>query len=189
MKKIELLWAIPTLIITYLLVEAIWLVMFIIGLVLIIPAIKWAPKEDAIEPEWAVVVPEYWPNGMPMTRWKWRWLDEIIGNHEEGILPSWWKDHGGTILSWYIRNPVTNMRFWPIVSTKATPDVRWCGTSDGTKDGWFVIHHKWFVGWWWRQPTWKIWVGFKLMPFDAIPSDRRKDYRWYGCGVGCQFIR
>ncbi len=123
-------------------------------------------------------------------------LNEWLGNHEDGLTPTWWqKARNGTAYGWFLRNPVCNMRFWPIVSTLPEPDkVGWVGSldfvpSDPIDTGWFFCWQGWYSGFYYQNKSWGCWVGWK-----TSPRDRRygklggpaKDYRFWGLGTVLQ---
>jgi len=119
-------------------------------------------------------------------------LDWWIGNYEDGLDPEfeWW-DSSKTALDWFLRNPVCNLRFVPIISTKPDPlRVRFIGTLDEiphqNRPGWFLCWQGGYVGFFYQNESWGIWLGFKVNPRDAryvLPDD----YRNWGIGTVAQF--
>jgi len=119
-------------------------------------------------------------------------LDAWIGNWEDGICPT-----GTSHLKWFLRNPCTNLRFCPGISTFPSRNTRWVGSlneipPDGTP-GWFLAWSHGYVGfrWQWVKPIFKIngiWIGWKINPRDAreLPYD---DYRRWGLGTSLQLLR
>ncbi len=119
---------------------------------------------------------------------KWAWAQALFGNWEDGLSPSWWT---GTRYGFFVRNPVSNMRFWPIVSTLPSTGVKHVGTAaevpaDGTS-GWFMAWQGGYVGFRWECASWGIWIGWKVNPRDALP-DAPRDYRYSGLGTACQLL-
>lgn len=118
-------------------------------------------------------------------------LNEWLGNHEDGIKPVfvWWPKEK-TAFQWFVRNPVCNMRFWPIVSTKPCPSkVRYLGIGEdihaGTP-GWFLCWQGPYAGFLYYATKWGIWIGFKIRPEDrnGLPPE---NYRNWGIGTVAQF--
>lgn len=115
-----------------------------------------------------------------------------VGNYEDGISV-----FGYSVVGWYLRNPVTNLRFVPVISTLPSPNTHWVGTlnevpADGVL-GWFLAWSGPYVGflWQWKTPVFSvtgIWIGWKINPRDAfyIPAD---DYRRSGLGTAFQIMR
>lgn len=125
-----------------------------------------------------------------------RVLNEWLGNHEDGLLPSWWgKERHGTAYGWFVRNPVSNMRFWPYVSTLPSPDTKWIGTLDWVPDketGWFIAWHGIYAGWFWQTKNFGMWLGWKVNAIDrriGTMAAPEKDYRYSGLGTACMFWR
>lgn len=123
-------------------------------------------------------------------------LNEWLGNHEDGLLPNWWqKERGGSAYGWFVRNPVSNMRFWPVISTLPSPDTKRIGTLDRVPDketGWFIAWHGIYAGWLWQTKKFGVWVGFKVNPIDrriGTLDAPPKDYRYHGLGVAFMFWR
>ena len=114
-------------------------------------------------------------------------LNAIYGNDEDGILVPRY-----TPWTWWVRNPVTNMRFWPVISTMPSQNTKWVGNvkaipPDGGP-GWFLTWAGGYVGFRWQCASWGIWLGWKVNPRDArfVPED---DYRRWGIGTACQLLR
>jgi len=121
-----------------------------------------------------------------------RLLDEWLGNHEDGMKPvfSWWPKEK-TALQWFLRNPVGNMRFWPIVSTKPSASTRWVGTASEipgiSQSGWFLAWSGPYAGFRWQNGKWGVWIGWKINPRDArFIMDN--DYRNWGLGTALQLM-
>jgi hypothetical protein len=132
--------------------------------------------------------------GQFVLAFQWAWLDEWLGNHEDGLLPNWWsKEQNGTPYGWFIRNPVSNMRFWPYISTLPDPTkVQWIGSldhipSDNTK-GWFLCWQGPYTGFYWQGASLGVWLGWATSPRDSRP-DAPRDYRWFGLGTKAQIWR
>lgn len=118
-------------------------------------------------------------------------LDEWLGNHEDGLRPTWWEvERQGSAYGWFVRNPVCNMRFWPIVSTLPNPDkLGWVGTvNELGPRGWFFAWQGWYTGFYWNGKKYGTWLGWKISPRDKQPNAPR-DYRWFGVGLASQFWR
>ena len=125
-----------------------------------------------------------------------RVLNEWLGNHEDGILPGWWqKERNGSAYGWFLRNPVSNMRFWPYISTLPSPDTKWIGTLDRVpvlETGWFIAWHGVYAGWLWQTKKFGCWFGWKVNPIDrriGTISKVENDYRYYGLGTDCMIWR
>lgn len=124
-------------------------------------------------------------------------LNEWLGNHEDGILADWWvRERGGTAYGWFLRNPICNMRFWPIVSTLPSPHTNWVGSLDHKpympERGWFFAWAGLYSGVYWCGKKWGVWMGWKINPIDrhiGTPSAPHKDYRYYGLGLAAQIWR
>lgn len=120
-----------------------------------------------------------------------RVLDAWLGNYEDGLLPEWWKnEHNGTAYGWFRRNPVTNLRFiYPFGVLPNPSKVGWAGTKEDNdnKPGWFMAWQGLHTGFQWCSKTWKIWMGWKVLPLDryGIPSN----YRRFGIGLAAQIER
>lgn len=180
----HLLWAVPWMLLSWLAVEVlVFLPLYLVGLAAFPIAWRWAPKTFTQSHVWA--------DDRAIRTFSWLWLDEWLGNHEDGLLPFWWSNQGGTAYSWFLRNPVTNMRFWPIISTLPdTPRLRFCGNVVEILEspGWFVCWQGPYVGFRWQCETLGIWIGWKVQPRDVggIPAE---DYRRFGIGTACQIMR
>ena len=126
-----------------------------------------------------------------------RVLNEWLGNREDGLLPGWWqKERAGTAYGWFLRNPVSNMRFWPHISTLPSPETKWIGTLAGVpgngETGWFIAWHGVYAGWLWQTKKFGVWLGWKVTPpdrFIGTPFPPAKDYRYYGLGTACMIWR
>lgn len=124
---------------------------------------------------------------------KWGWLNEWLGNHEDGLLPNWWlKERDGSAYGWFLRNPICNIRFWPFVSTIPSHKTQHVGSlfykPDAHVPGWFLAWHGAYHGFFFQTKGWGIWIGWKINPRDGwfINSS---DYRCKGLGPVCQFWR
>lgn len=175
----NILWAAPWGMLSFLVVELlVFTPLFIVGLVLMPALLRWAPFVETYS--WI-------GSGSTILAFKWRWADELFGNHEDGLLPAWWANLGGSAGEWFLRNPISNMRFWPVVSTRPKPTVRWCGTATEVgASGWFLAWQGPYVGFRWQGPSWGLWLGWKLNPRDA--SEIPTDYRTHGLGTACQVL-
>ncbi len=113
-------------------------------------------------------------------------LNWWIGNYEDGIEPE-----GYTPFRWFVRNPVCNLRFTPIISTLPSTATRWVGSVDAIPPdgapGWFIAASGPYVGFRWQCRTWGVWLGWKLNPADARGTPN--DYRKFGIGTACQIMR
>ena len=127
----------------------------------------------------------------------WRWANILWGNLEDGLSPVRWTTQCGTSaptwrtrLTWYFRNPVSNMRFWPWISTFPKASVMWIGTLDHIPDdgipGWFLAWQGPYTGFRWQCCTWGLWIGWKLNPADRNGCT---DYRRFGLGTAAQLMR
>jgi hypothetical protein len=120
-------------------------------------------------------------------------LDWWVGNYEDGLKPvfDWWPAEK-TAFQWFLRNPVCNLRFTPLISTKPSPNTQWVGSVDAVPangvPGWFLAWSGPYVGFLWQNTRWGMWAGFKINPRDArfVPAD---DYRRWGLGTACQIMR
>lgn len=125
-------------------------------------------------------------------------LQTLWGNWEDGLSPLWWIQTMPTRpmwlirYLWFLRNPVCNARFWPLISTLPKPTVRWCGTLNEVPasqvPGWFVAWQFPYVGFYWACKSWGVWLGWKLNPRDA-QADPPQDYRYWGLGTACMLMR
>ncbi|BDU72407.1 hypothetical protein [Mesoterricola silvestris] len=169
---------------TWLIAEVVvFLPLYLLGVVFMWPLLKWAPKrlkESNIN------------RGQFVYGFLWPWLDELFGNREDGLLPEWWALREGTAYGWFLRNPICNMRFWPLVSTLPKPTVKWIGNAacvpPSGVPGWFLAWQGGYVGFLWQCRSWGLWAGWKLNPRDAtfiLPDD----YRTHGLGTACQLMR
>ena len=119
-------------------------------------------------------------------------LNEWLGNREDGLLPDWWKQKNGTAFSWFIRNPICNMRFWPIVSTLPKQSkTDFVGSLDHipdtkTEHGWFLCWEGLYTGFYYQGNTFGLWIGWKCNPRDKN-LNAPTDYRYKGLGTACQF--
>ena len=183
MNAIKLVLRFIWMIVFFTLVQCIvFLPVFLFGLFTFPAWWRWAPKEEFLSSM----------TGEHDTRFSWAWLDELLGNHEDGLLPAWWiTEDAGTAYGWFVRNPVANMRFWPVVSTLPQPNnVRWIGTIDhvpsSKETGWFYCWQGAYSGLLIQRGSWGLWLGWKTNPRDALMI---KDYRWAGLGTTLQLWR
>ena len=168
----NLLWAMPWMLITWLPVEVfILLPLYLLGLPTVALASRFAKREQGV----SVVT------GGSIIQWANPILDEWIGNHEDGIMVP-----GYTPWTWFLRNPVCNMRFWPVISTRPSLHTHYVGTaSEIGLPGWFVAWAGPYVGFYYQNAAWGLWLAWKINPRDARP-DAPKDYRSFGLGTACQ---
>ena len=185
MKKssLNLLWLLPWIIVSWALFELLWLVLFIPGAILFPLAYRFAPTEQK---------PSMFGTG-PILGFRWKWLDLWLGNYEDGLAPELWaKESNGTAYGWFLRNPVTNLRFIPFLSTTPDPSrVRWIGndwvweTRDSVRHG-FVCWQGPYGGFRIQGAKYGVWLGFKVRPRDASGV---ADYRTWGISMACQFLK
>lgn len=116
---------------------------------------------------------------------RWLWL---FGNDEDGFDPEWYRKAHPTwprfwrMLVWSAwRNPVNNLRFceWlyapPVLGRVQIKQIH----------GWLLL----WQGWRCRivSPAWRLTIGFKYQPEDALYACQ--DWRMFGCGFGVRFVR
>jgi hypothetical protein len=170
----NLLWAVPWMVVSALTVEAaVWLPLYLAGLVVVPLASRLADKTERPSKLYSRLILCY----------KNRILDELWGNHEDGIAPDGW-----TVWRWFLRNPVTNLRFWPVISTKPASSTRWIGSPAIEPGCRFIAWNGPYVGCRWEGSKLGFWLGWKVNPRDAveIPTD---DYRRWGIGIAMQVLR
>lgn len=115
-------------------------------------------------------------------------LNWWIGNDEDGITTEGFPSP----FRWFLRNPVTNLRFTPALSLLPDPErVRFVGAEAIPPDGvpgWFIAWQGPYVGFRWQNRAWGIWAGWKINLRDAqgVPAD---DYRRFGIGTALQLMR
>lgn len=171
----HLLWAIPWAIVSTLVVEIVaFMPLYLLGLLVVPLASRYAPRTQRpsrIDPARMI---ETWANPV---------LDELWGNHEDGIRFETWD-----VWAWYLRNPVCNMRFWPVVSTLPGPGTRFVGSPEIAPGCRFVAWRGPYAGFRWEGKRWGVWFGFKVNPRDSrfVPDN---DYRRWGLGTACQLLR
>ncbi len=187
----NMLWAIPWMIVTWGLVEVlVFFPLYLVGLIVFPLAWRYAPLAWEESRCWKYT---------SIIGFKNAWLNEWLGNHGDGLLTVYWDEQGKTAYSWFIRNPISNMRFWPLVSIRPIKDyaiwslpLRYCGnvTEIVETPGWFVAWYRGRVGlrWIWSNPflgTKGLAIGWHLNPRDrnGIPGD---DVRRFGIGTVCQ---
>lgn len=197
-SKWNLCWLLPWMIVTWGAVELlVFLPLFLLGLIAFPIAEAWAPIVTTDSRVW----------GRHIVAFKWPWLNTWLGNNEDGLSPIINGKAYDPYL-WFIRNPISNMRFWPIISIKPKPILALCnppwklpapiyvlGNAPEIVEtpGWFVCCCGWRVGarWIWENPIMTIKglaIGWHLNPRDAKyipPSDARRE----GIGVVCQILR
>lgn len=170
---------------TFLMVEVcIFLPLFILG----IPLAWWASRHAATHETPSRLYPQ-----RTILAYDSRLLDAWVGNYEDGCKPvfDWWPEEK-TAFAWFLRNPVCNLRFAPIISTRPSPNTQWVGSTDAVPadgvPGWFIAWSGPYVGFLWQNTRWGVWVGWKINPRDArmIPAD---DYRRGGLGTAMQIMR
>ena len=172
----------------YLFVEIfIFLPLYLVGLVVFPIAYHFAALK---------IEPSFIKKGQYILAFRNRVLNEWLGNREDGLLPGWWqKERNGSAYGWFLRNPVSNMRFWPYISTLPYPGTKWIGTLDRVPDketGWFIAWHGIYAGWLWQTKTFGCWFGFKVNPVDrriGRMDAPEKDYRYFGLGTSCMIWR
>jgi len=119
-------------------------------------------------------------------------LDWWLGNWEDGICPEWWASLDGTPFTWFLRNPVTNLRFARILGTRPDPArIRYVGSSrmpEEGRAGWFICWQGPYVGMLWQNTQWGVWLGWKVKPEDRL-GVHADCYRYYGVGIAAQLMR
>jgi hypothetical protein len=170
-------------VISYLLVEVfIFLPLYLLGLIAFPIAYHFAALK---------IEPSFINKGEYIIAFRNRVLNEWLGNREDGLLPGWWhKDREGSAYGWFIRNPVTNMRFWPVVSTLPNPEkTGFIGTLDHVpsldETGWFFCWEGLYAGFFYQGKRFGCWFGWKTNPRDR-KQDAPRDYRYCGLGTACQ---
>ena len=162
---------------------------YILAMLLLPALFKWSP----------IVLGESRVNmGQTIEVFKWGWAQALFGNWEDGLSPVWWTTQCGEIRptwntrwTWFLRNPVDNMKWWPIISTIPNPSrVRFIGTPcippDGVP-GCFLCWQGGYVGFRWQCATWGIWAGWATSPSDSLGIP--KDWRAYGFGPVLMILR
>ena len=168
--------------IAFVVVESlVFLPLYILGLPLAWAASRWAQRDTGF----SVVTPS-----RAIITYKNKLLDWWVGNREDGIWPEYARELGLSVFGWFIRNPVTNLRFTPVISTLPRPEkIRYVGSSSMPEDGvpvWFICWQDPYVGVLWQNESWGIWYGWKVKPEDrnGVPG-----YRRCGIGIACQLMR
>jgi hypothetical protein len=176
----NLVWAIPWMVLTFILVQAlVWLPIFLLG-VLVVPALQ----------RWGSTVqrPSLMPWKPPVDHWANRWADALFGNPEDGVkgdLP--WQEGGGTVYGWFLRNSVCNMRYWPLISAKANLNTRFVGVGNVNDPGArFVAWTGFFVGAQFPFLGREVWIGWAVNPRDATALYPESDWRCYGYSTVAQ---
>ena len=180
----NLVWAVPWGLATFIIVQGlVFLPIYLIGLVAVPLLVRWGAT---------VQRPSIMPINPPATCWANPIADILWGNKEDGVMGDpHWQENGGTIMGWFLRNPVTNMRFWPIISTKPVPSkVHFFGMNRFPEDGepgWCFAWQEGYIGFRWQNASWGIWAGWAVNPKDSEgPPD---DWRAFGYGVVLQVLR
>lgn len=154
---------------------------FLLGLVLVPALLRWAPIK---------AVPSRLNQGQQIDAYAWAWADELYGNHEDGLCPTWWLARGGTRWTWFLRNPVSNMRFWPLISTRPDPArVQFIGSPTIPPDGTPCLFLAWqgpFVGFRWQGTKSGVWLGWAVNPSDRLGMPN--DWRAFGFSVVLQIL-
>jgi hypothetical protein len=184
-SKWNLLWAAPWLTFSWLAVELfVFIPLFILGLPVLAVALKLAKIESR---------PSITPWKADVLAFKNPVLDWWLGNKEDGLCAMWWRrDHptwSGWRLgwSWFVRNPLTNLRYAPIVGTVPRPArIRFLGADDEPDwdhPGWCLTWDGPYSGFVWQTAKFKLWIGWKLLPQDRFGI---LGYRQYGVGPAAQ---
>ena len=181
-SRLNILWAVPVGLITFALVEIlVFLPLFLLGLVVVPLALRLAPTVQVPSRLWPVTI----------TTFRSKVLDELWGNHEDGILAGWWAAKGGSAWTWFLRNPISNMRFWPVISTRPVPArVRYIGSPTIPPDGTPCCFLAWqgpFVGFRWQSDTRGLWIGWAVNPSDS--QGMPNDWRAFGYSTVLQILR
>ena len=171
------LWGLLTWLLVEVVVFLVFLPLYVVGLPLAWAAGRWAKTVPATS---------ICDSGRLITAYTNPLLDWWVGNYEDGVQPP-----GYTAFAWFVRNPVCNLRFAPVISTLPSLDTRWVGNvneipPDGTP-GWFLAWAHGYVGFRWQCASWGVWAGWKLNPADA--SGPCTDYRRFGLGTAAQILR
>ena len=176
----NLLWALPWMVLSFLLVEVlVWLPLMLSGLVVMPLALRWAETYDAPSRLWPDKVARYFRNPI---------LQELYGNWEDGLCPQWWKDVQGTPWTWFLRNNISNMRYWPVISTRANLATRYIGDDEIRPGACFVAWSGGFVGFRFEKWGWGIWAGMAVNPRDAHRIDPL-DWRSFGYSTVAQIFK
>lgn len=186
----NLLWALPWLVITVLVFQfCIFLPLFFLGLPALALALKTAPI-TLIQSNW-------WPkrDRFKCISFSWPWLNAWLGNYEDGLCPPWWdakradKSDWSKRMLWFIRNPISNLRFWPITGTIPNPSrVKWIGDDRQAPDGVPCFYVAWqgpYVGLRWQGKSYGIWIGWKIKPEDRLGIT---SYRSLGVACASQIL-
>ena len=179
-SKLNLIWLLPWMLITWAAVELlVWLPLFVLGLA----AVPLMLRAGLITER------ESWLNqGQQVIAFRWSWADELWGNHEDGLCPAWWAQKGGTAWTWYLRNSISNMRFWPVLSTRANRNTHFRGSTEIAPGCRFVAWTGPYVGLRWEGARWGIWLGWAVNPRDASEV-LTSDWRAHGYSVVAQVFR
>ena len=115
-------------------------------------------------------------------------LNWWVGNYEDGVIP----DAKTKAFRWFVRNPVTNLRFVPLLSTRPDPErLQSVGSDEIAPSGTPCLFLAWqfpYVGFRYQNKSWGVWLGWKLNPRDKRYVDPN-DYRRFGIGVAAQILR
>lgn len=187
-NKWNMIWLAPWILLSTLVVEfCIFLPLFVVGIFASMLAFWKAPTVEGP----SMIYPK-----TTITKFKWHWLDAWLGNYEDGLNPTWWVKANPTYstwktrFTWFLRNPVTNLRFWPVISTKPEPEkVKYIGSDTSKPDGipcWFLAWQGPYGGFRYQTTTRNFWFGWKIKPEDrnGVPSS---SYRYWGIGIAIQF--
>jgi len=162
----------------FLFVEAcVFLPLYLLGLPVAWAASKWAPTEITKSRLWDRYILAY---RNPILNW---W----VGNYEDGIVP----DPSTTAFRWFVRNPVTNLRFVPLLSTRPDPiRLQFVGSDEIKPTGTpchFLAWQGAYVGYRYQNASWGVWLGWKLNPRDKRFVSYN-DYRRFGIGTATQIF-
>lgn len=175
---------------SFVLVEVVvFLPIYLLGLVLMPALCNWAPiekRESRLNP------------GVEIEAFRWAWAQALFGNWEDGLSPTWWNDYNlvpaptaASRFTWFLRNPVNNMRFWPWISTRPAPArVGFIGMDHipaAGEPGWFLCWQGLAVGCRWQCASWGIWAGWAVSPSDRLGMPN--DWRAAGYSVVLQLFR
>ena len=190
MKKSNwnLLWAAPWLLLSWLTVE---LLVFLPLLILGLPASALALRYADVELRHSIL-----PSKAPVLAYTNTILDVWLGNREDGVIAAWWRrDHPTWSdwrlgFTWFVRNPVTNLRYIPIIGLVPSPShIRYMGADtepEWSRPGWCLTWQGPHSGFVWQTSKFKLWIGWKLLPQDRV---RITGYRKYGVGPVAQLRR
>jgi len=188
-SKWNIIWLAPWLLLTWGLCEIlVWLPLLILGTVIVpIQLLLMDPnkyiKESLIN------------KGMPIYVFPYKWMDELFGNHEDGLAPEWWWEKKGkdksfwyVAITWFYRNSIRNMSFWPIVGTLPIINkIEWIGSDaypNPVGKTCFIVWMGYYSGFLIQTKNNNgLWIGWKIYPKDRFGI---ADYRHYGIGPDTQ---